>query len=295
LAQVQCSSADVIGALEMQEFLAGPIWRQAPTSVGEAHLSLPAGAVRSSPRTLQHRAQPSSWTSLCQATLSFAGVGAIQAIQRRRMWTTRRADKEESQDVTTDSLTLDTLSDDSVRQLLEACAAMDQPAALPFLDPPRYREFIVNVPGDAGFDPFCLAKDLATFKWMQEAELKHARVAMLATVLWPLSELWALKLPLPLSGAADAPMSLVLGTISLAVAIMELSKAPESPPGFYGFDPLNLKDFELPMACWLPQGRRWTAEAELKNGRLAMLAAVAFGFIEVTTKVPIIRHSPFHC
>lgn len=197
--------------------------------------------------------------------------------------------------MTTDSLTLDTLSDDSVRQLLEACAAMDQPAALPFLDPPRYREFIVNVPGDAGFDPFCLAKDLATFKWMQEAELKHARVAMLATVLWPLSELWALKLPLPLSGAADAPMGLVLGTISLAVAIMELSKAPESPPGFYGFDPLNLKDFELPMACWLPQGRRWTAEAELKNGRLAMLAAVAFGFIEVTTKVPIIRHSPFHC
>ena len=30
-----------------------------------------------------------------EATLSFAGVGAIQAIQRRRMWTTRRADKEE--------------------------------------------------------------------------------------------------------------------------------------------------------------------------------------------------------
>ena len=86
------------------------------------------------------------------------------------------------------------------------------------------------MPGDAGFDPFCLAKamasanarvhacarwrmlsrvdrvtpqDLATFKWMQEAELKHARVAMLATVLWPLSELEysALKLPfLDLSG-----------------------------------------------------------------------------------------------
>ena len=46
-------------------------------------------------------------------------------------------------------------------------------------------------------------QDLATFKWMQEAELKHARVAMLATVLWPLSELdlSALKLPfLDLSG-----------------------------------------------------------------------------------------------
>ncbi|CAE7840890.1 pksN [Symbiodinium sp. CCMP2592] len=200
---------------------------------------------------------------------------------------------------------------------------MDQPAALPFLDPPRYREFIVNVPGDAGFDPFCLAKafgsaiglqtglrdteDLATFKWMQEAELKHARVAMLATVLWPLSELdhSALKLPhLDLSGsvssvqlvgtpgAAEAPVGLVLGTISLAVAIMELSKAPESPPGFYSFDPLSLKDFELPMACWLPQGRRWTAEAELKNGRLAMLAAVAFAFIEALAWLPSSGPSP---
>ena len=46
------------------------------------------------------------------------------------------------------------------------------------------------------------------------------------------------------AGAAEAPMGLVLGTISLAVAIMELSKAPESPPGFYGFDPLSLKDSE---------------------------------------------------
>ena len=50
-------------------------------------------------------------------------------------------------------------------------------------------------------------EDLATFKWMQEAELKHARVAMLATVLWPLSELdhSALKLPyLDLSGSVSS-------------------------------------------------------------------------------------------
>lgn len=29
---------------------------------------------------------------------------------------------------------------------------------------------------------------------------------------------------------------------SLAAALPEMSKMPESPPGFYGFDPLNLKD-----------------------------------------------------
>ena len=29
---------------------------------------------------------------------------------------------------------------------------------------------------------------------------------------------------------------------SLAAAIPEMSKMPESPPGYYGFDPLNLKE-----------------------------------------------------
>jgi hypothetical protein len=32
----------------------------------------------------------------------------------------------------------------------------------------------------------------------------------------------------------------------MAIAVPEMSKTPESPPGFYGFDPLNLKDAPLP-------------------------------------------------
>ena len=46
----------------------------------------------------------------------------------------------------------------------------------------------------------------------------------------------------------DAPVGLALGTAALGIAIMELSKAPESPPGFYSFDPLNLKDSNADMA-----------------------------------------------
>ena len=38
------------------------------------------------------------------------------------------------------------------------------------------------------------------------------------------------------------------------------------------------------MARWLPVGRHWTSEAELKHGRLAMLAALAFAVLEITTK-----------
>ena len=36
-------------------------------------------------------------------------------------------------------------------------------------------------------------QDLPTFRWMQEAELKHSRIAMVSVCLWPLSELDALN------------------------------------------------------------------------------------------------------
>ena len=37
-------------------------------------------------------------------------------------------------------------------------------------------------------------QDLLTFRWMQEAELKHSRIAMVSVCLWPLSELDCLEL-----------------------------------------------------------------------------------------------------
>jgi len=199
-----------------------------------------------------------------------------------------RADKEESPDVKT-SVEVDV--DESLRRHLEASAALEQPAALPFLPEPKYREFIVNVPGDAGFDPACLSRDLLTFRWMQEAELKHSRIAMVSVCLWPLSELDALTNQL--QGFSDFPLGHLLAMGSLAAALPEMSKMPESPPGFYGFDPLNLKDVEMPMSCWLPKGRRWMAEAEIKHGRVAMMACLIFAILELSSKVPIVRHAPF--
>lgn len=48
--------------------------------------------------------------------------------------------------------------------------------------------------------------------------------------------------PKKLPGFSDFPLGHVLAMGSLAAALPEMSKMPESPPGFYGFDPLNLKD-----------------------------------------------------
>ena len=44
----------------------------------------------------------------------------------------------------------------------------------------------------------------------------------------------------------DFPFALALAVGAIAIAVPEMSKTPESPPGFYGFDPLNLKDAPLP-------------------------------------------------
>merc|ERR1719181_1242601 len=64
--------------------------------------------------------------------------------------------------------------------------------ALPWLGAPAYLEAL---PGNADFDPLRLGSaSPALLKYYREAELKHGRLAMLAAVGWPASELWDEKL-----------------------------------------------------------------------------------------------------
>ena len=60
--------------------------------------------------------------------------------------------------------------------------------ALPFAGRPA----LLNreLAADAGFDPLSLADSKVQFYVYREAELKHARLAMLAAAGWPLAELW---------------------------------------------------------------------------------------------------------
>mmetsp|Transcript_31505 Transcript_31505/g.32055 ORF Transcript_31505/g.32055 Transcript_31505/m.32055 type:complete len:321 (-) Transcript_31505:124-1086(-) len=46
-----------------------------------------------------------------------------------------------------------------------------------------------SMAGDVGFDPLGLASRPGMIYWMREAEVKHVRLAMLAAVGWPISEL----------------------------------------------------------------------------------------------------------
>ena len=177
--------------------------------------------------------------------------------------------------------------------------------ALPFMDRPLALDG--SMAGDVGFDPLGLAGDSATLLKMREAEIKHARLAMLAAAGWPISELMDKSLAKvfgmqPLVDGADRVPSLLNGglgkvspvywgvIIGLAAAIdlygMSRKSSDGYTPGDLGFDPLGLYPFS-------PEDRKEMQLKEIKNGRLAMLAIFGFAVQEATSKVGVIDETPF--
>lgn len=204
------------------------------------------------------------------------------------------------------------LSDMAVEPMMEQPQEEEPPplpemsASMPFMKRP---EFLTGeLAGDVGFDPLGFAKSNEDLMNYREAEVKHARLAMLAAAGWPLSELFDAKIAgtfglSPVLDASERAPSLLnggLGKISPtywvaciaaagAIDFIGMSKArtgtDEYFPGNFGFDPLGVfpKDAE---------GQKWMQAAEIKNGRLAMIAITAFAVQEFVTKVGVIDQTP---
>lgn len=180
--------------------------------------------------------------------------------------------------------------------------------------------------GDAGFDPLRLATDRESLFILREAEIKHARLAMLAAVGWPISELYHYKLAILFSvpnelveSAGRAPsvlnggldnwhVLLFLGGVIAVGGVLEFElmrrrqEVPESlqnffdlwredgwdMPGNYGFDPLNFGTRFCP-----DDSKKITMQTvEIFNGRMAMLATVGFVVQEYMTGLPVVRETP---
>lgn len=189
------------------------------------------------------------------------------------------------------------------------------PRALPFLPEPGYRSFAGNVPGDAGFDPVGLCTDVKTFVNYREAELKHGRLAMLAAVAWPLAELGEQQLleengypdflaesggrllPQLTGGLGDQFVESFVAVVLLVGAFFELNftRPKGAAPGDYKFDTLGLAGLKAP--SWarvlLPRGRPWMQEAEIKHGRIAMLAVLYDIVDELLTGNPVVEDTEF--
>jgi hypothetical protein len=164
--------------------------------------------------------------------------------------------------------------------------------------------------GDVGFDPLGFSKSKKTLYWMREAEVKHSRLAMLAAVGWPLSELLhknlanILQMDSILAVNDKAPSILngglsntyatgtLIATSALAAFLERKSmdsgnvfwsekKSLDYVPGDLGFDPYDL---------YSKRGgdKRSMETAELKHGRLAMIAVLGYVVQELVTGEPLV-------
>tara|TARA_Y100000385_G_C13097924_1_gene642559 strand:+ start:1623 stop:2531 length:909 start_codon:yes stop_codon:yes gene_type:complete len=164
--------------------------------------------------------------------------------------------------------------------------------------------------GNKGFDPLNCATDITALKKYREAEIKHGRLAMLATVGWPISELFhpylsAItqntnilsvnnKVPSILNGGLEKINPIFFMSIIIFTSTIEsisLNKDynnyfDDRIPGDYGFDPLNFYSNKGEFT------KRNLELKELNNGRLAMLAITYFAFNEFITNNPIVTNSP---
>jgi len=191
----------------------------------------------------------------------------------------------------------------------EALSGSKMSVAIPFLERPKVLDQ-VSLAGDVGFDPLNLAGNVDNLLSMREAEIKHARLAMLAAAGWPLSELLDRKIAsalnlAPVLDAADRAPSLLNGglekisplwwgfCIGLTAAIdlygvRRARFAPDYLPGDLGFDPFGFYPSEENI-----KGREAMQLAEIKHGRLAMIAVTGYGIQEGVLKEGVIDETPF--
>jgi len=190
----------------------------------------------------------------------------------------------------------------------QVASGVDMSPSLPFI--PRPALLDGTLPGDRGFDPFNFASDASALQWQRKAEIKHARIAMLAAAGWPMAELLhkniasVFNLPTLLASGDRVPSILNDGlshasfpafwiAAIAAVAAVEIRESVEENysvklnPADMGFDPFNL-------GGKTEEEQHYMQEAELFNGRLGMLAITGFAIQEwflnsaVVDQVPIL-------
>lgn len=182
----------------------------------------------------------------------------------------------------------------------------DKSEALPFLKRPHMLDG--SMPGDVGFDPFGFAGTKESLLQYREAEIKHSRLAMLAAAGWPLAELFDRKVANifalePALDASNRNPSLLNGglgkispfywigclTLAAVIDLAQIRRAknndPDYFPGNLGWDPLGLYPEDQ-------EGQFRMQLAEIKHGRLAMIAITAFAIQEFVEKYAVTEQTP---
>jgi len=159
-------------------------------------------------------------------------------------------------------------------------------------------------------------EQLQCLKWMRESEIKHGRLAMLAAAGWPLAELQSgpyLRVVVDNNGRAPSlfnghltefagPLVLFAG----AMAVLEVRHKEKLVDGDLGFDPLGFGGKQRPAGALPFEGAQALIDklpntgdmdalrlAEIKNGRLAMMAITGMAVQEFIYGTPVVEQTPF--
>jgi len=210
------------------------------------------------------------------------------------------------------------------------------------------------MPGDIGFDPWGLAvlanpsqatdafartakdrdaqmlaldpeQQQQKLAWMQESELKHGRLAMLAAAGWPIAELYSGDFLHGSGGTNGRAPSLFNGhlldylpflvIIFGPLAFLEFTARGKSDAqrlgvgGDYGFDPMGLSGPQKPVGAFpfdsfmgsktAIDSVRYAKDldamklAEVKNGRVAMMGITGMAVQETLWGNPVVDQTPF--
>ncbi|GJQ08463.1 hypothetical protein GpartN1_g254.t1 [Galdieria partita] len=159
--------------------------------------------------------------------------------------------------------------------------------ALPFLEAPRKLDG--KIPGDAGFDPLYISDNM-NLDYLRASEIKHCRVAMLAALGYVAQEFVHLPGDVfserhALAAIHKVPIEgwiqIILFISLVEIATFRTTFSFDREPGDFGFDPLGLGK--------TPQLRRRYQESEIRNGRLAMIAIIAFMVQELFTGKSVVE------
>ncbi len=144
--------------------------------------------------------------------------------------------------------------------------------SVPFMEVPPALAANPNMPGNVEFDPLNISSYLP-IKWMQEAEIKHGRICMLACLGLLVQEFFTFPFyknaphlataghdyGVKVGGMVHILIGVIIFEALTTPAVIQMINGGDREPGYFGFDPLKL-------------GKNPSfAVNEIKNGRLAMI------------------------
>ncbi|CAJ1931287.1 unnamed protein product [Cylindrotheca closterium] len=183
------------------------------------------------------------------------------------------------------------------RDETEVSSSLEMSASLPFVTRPSHLDG--SLAGDRGFDPFNFAAGEGSLEWYRTSERKHGRIAMLAAVGWPIAELFhntiadnvgfpsllasGDRVPSVLNdGLAHVPFAQFWIPVIAAASALEISQSLDQEEARYMLSPESNYNAQV----------SFVEEAEVFNGRLAMLAITGFAIQEFLFQDAVVNQFP---